>query len=60
MLRIITQWLEAQAELKRITERTHDDTAIHKETTVREILRSVKEKAMRLYYTIHLSLTILP
>lgn len=44
MLRIITQWVEAQAELKRITERTHNDMAIHKETTVREILRNVREK----------------
>ena len=44
MLRIITEWVEAQAELKRITERTHDDMAIHKETTVREILRNVREK----------------
>lgn len=44
MLRIITQWVEAQAELKRITERTHNDLAVHKETTVREILHSVKDK----------------
>ncbi|NEP43737.1 MAG: histidinol dehydrogenase, partial [Okeania sp. SIO2H7] len=62
MLRIITNWLEAQAELKRITERTHDDTAIHKETTVREILRSVKEKGDEalLHYTSefdHITLT---
>ncbi len=62
MLRIITQWVEAQAELKRITERTHDDMAIHKETTVREILRSVREKGDEalLHYTSefdHISLT---
>ncbi|MEB3341717.1 histidinol dehydrogenase [Okeania sp.] len=44
MLRIITQWVEAQAELKRIAERTHNDLAVHKETTVREILHSVKDK----------------
>ena len=62
MLRIITQWVEAQAELKRITERTHDDMAIHKETTVREILRSVREKGDEalLHYTSefdHITLT---
>ncbi len=62
MLRIITQWVEAQAELRRITERTHDHTAIHKEATVREILRSVKEKGDEalLHYTSefdHISLT---
>ncbi len=62
MLRIITQWVEAQAELKRITERTHDDMAIHKETTVREILSSVREKGDEalLHYTSefdHINLT---
>ena len=62
MLRIITQWVEAQAELKRITERTHDDMAINKETTVREILRSVREKGDQalLHYTSkfdHITLT---
>jgi len=62
MLRIITQWVEAQAELKRITERTHNDMAIHKETTVREILRSVREQGDEalLHYTSefdHISLT---
>lgn len=62
MLRIITQWVEAQAELKRITERTHNDMAIHKETTVREILRSVREQGDEalLHYTSefdHITLT---
>ena len=62
MLRIITEWVEAQAELKRITERTHNDMAIHKETTVREILRSVREQGDEalLHYTSefdHISLT---
>ncbi|NEQ38763.1 MAG: histidinol dehydrogenase [Okeania sp. SIO3I5] len=62
MLRIITQWVEAQAELKRITERTHDNMAIHKETTVREILRSVREQGDEalLHYTSefdHITLT---
>jgi histidinol dehydrogenase len=38
MLRIITQWVEAQAELRRISDRTHDDAMTHKEATVREVL----------------------
>ena len=62
MLRIITQWVEAQAELRRITERTHDNMAIHKETTVREILRTVREQGDQalLHYTSefdHINLT---
>ncbi|WP_083618824.1 histidinol dehydrogenase [Planktothrix serta] len=53
MLRIITQWVEAQAELRRISDRTHDDTMIHKEATVREVLQTVRrqgDKAL-LHYT---------
>lgn len=53
MLRIITQWVEAQSELRRIAGRTHDDTVIHKEATVREVLQTVKrqgDKAL-LHYT---------
>ena len=44
MLRIITQWVEAQAELRRICDRTHDELVIHKEATVREVLQAVKRK----------------
>ena len=53
MLRIITQQLEARAELERICDRTHDDQVIHKEATVRAILLSVKRQQDRalLQYT---------
>ncbi|MGL5510806.1 MAG: histidinol dehydrogenase, partial [Microcoleaceae cyanobacterium] len=44
MLRIITQWAEAQSELERIANRTHDETATYKEATVQEILRAVKSQ----------------
>jgi histidinol dehydrogenase len=44
MLRIITQWVEAQSELRRIAGRTHDDTVIHKEATVREVLQTVRRQ----------------
>lgn len=44
MLRIITQRPEAEAELKRISDRLHDDQAVHKEATVAEILQNVKRK----------------
>jgi histidinol dehydrogenase len=53
MLRIITQQSEAQTELRRISDRTHDDQIFHKESTVREILQTVKrqgDKAL-LHYT---------
>ncbi|MEA5562487.1 histidinol dehydrogenase [Planktothrix agardhii] len=53
MLRIITQWVEAQAELRRISDRTHDDAMTHKEATVREVLQTVRrqgDKAL-LHYT---------
>lgn len=53
MLRIITQRAEAQAELRRICERTHDDQVVHKEATVREVLQAVKRFGDRslLHYT---------
>ena len=44
MLRIITQWVEAQAELRRICDRTHDELVVHKEATVREVLQAVRRK----------------
>jgi histidinol dehydrogenase len=42
MLRIITQWTEAKAELRRICDRTQDEQVFHKEATVREVLQAVK------------------
>ncbi len=42
MLRIITEWTEAQAELRRICDRTQDEQVFNKESTVREILQSIK------------------
>ncbi|MEO0490259.1 MAG: histidinol dehydrogenase, partial [Cyanobacteria bacterium J06659_2] len=42
MLRIIHQLAEAKIELQRICNRTHDDQAVHKESTVREVLQSVQ------------------
>lgn len=54
MLRIITQWSDAQVELKRICGRIHtDDQIMHKEATVRDILQSVKRLGNRavLHYT---------
>lgn len=53
MLRIITDQTEAEIELQRICDRTHDDQVVHKEATVREILQAVKrqgDKAL-LHYT---------
>ncbi len=53
MLRIITDQTEAETELQRICDRTHDDQVVHKEATVREILQAVKrqgDKAL-LHYT---------
>jgi len=44
MLRIITQRTEAQAEIARICERTHDDQVVQKESTVREVLQTVKRE----------------
>lgn len=53
MLRIITQLPEAEAELKRISNRLQDDQAIHREATVVEIVQTVKRKgdAALLSYT---------
>lgn len=53
MLRIITQRAEAQAELRRISDRIHDDRLVHKEATVREILQAVRHQGDRalLHYT---------
>ncbi len=42
MLRIITEWTEAQAELRRICDRTQDEQVFNKEATVREILQAIK------------------
>lgn len=44
MLRIINQLTDAQIELQRICNRTHDDQVFHKEATVREILQGVRRK----------------
>jgi histidinol dehydrogenase len=44
MLRIITQQAEAQTELARICDRTHDDQIFNKEATVREIIQTVKRQ----------------
>ncbi|MBR8828859.1 MAG: histidinol dehydrogenase [Gomphosphaeria aponina SAG 52.96 = DSM 107014] len=44
MLRIITQQTEAQTELRRISDRTHDDQIQAKETLVREVLEKVKRQ----------------
>lgn len=44
MLRITHQLTEAQGELLRICARTHDDQVSHKESTVREILHTVKRR----------------
>jgi histidinol dehydrogenase len=54
MLRIITQWTEAKAELKRICDRTQDEQVFNKEATVREILQAVKRNgdAALLEYTL--------
>lgn len=53
MLRIITQRTEAEAELRRIRDRTSTDQIIHKEATVREVLQAVKRQGDRavLHYT---------
>jgi histidinol dehydrogenase len=44
MLRIINQLADAQVELQRICDRTHDDQVFHKEATVREILQAVQRR----------------
>lgn len=47
MLRILTQRTEAEAELRRICDRTHDDRVAEKEATVREVLQAVKRQGDR-------------
>jgi histidinol dehydrogenase len=47
MLRIITQWTEAKAELRRICDRTQDEQVFNKEATVREVLQAVKRQGDR-------------
>ncbi|MGD1941796.1 MAG: histidinol dehydrogenase [Leptolyngbyaceae cyanobacterium] len=44
MLRIINQLADAQVELQRICDRTHDNQVFHKEAAVREILQAVQRK----------------
>ncbi len=53
MLRILTQRSEALNELRRLCDRTHDDQVIHKESTVREVLQTIKRQGDRalLHYT---------
>lgn len=47
MLRIITQRTEAQAEIARICERTHETAVVQKESTVRDVLQTVKREGDR-------------
>ncbi len=47
MLRILTERSEAEAELKRICDRTHDDRVAEKEATVRNVLQAVKNQGDR-------------
>jgi histidinol dehydrogenase len=53
MLRIITQRSEAEADLRRICDRIHDDRTIHKEATVSEVIQTVRRKgdSALLHYT---------
>ncbi len=44
LLRIITQLPEAQAELRRICDRAHDEQVFHKEATVQEVLQKVQRQ----------------
>lgn len=44
MLRTITQQAETLTELRRICDRTQDNSLLHKESTVREILASVQRQ----------------
>ncbi len=44
MLRIVTRWDEAQAELKRICDRTHDSNSSNAEATVQQILHGVQRR----------------
>jgi histidinol dehydrogenase len=47
MLRILTERSEAEAELRRICDRTHDDRVAEKEATVRNVLQAVKNQGDR-------------
>ncbi len=47
MLRIVTQRTEAEAELKRISDRIQADQQVHREATVQEILQTVQRKKDR-------------
>ncbi|MBE7382908.1 MAG: histidinol dehydrogenase [Leptolyngbya sp. SIO1E4] len=63
MLRIINQLTDAQVELQRICNRTHNEQVFHKEATVREILQAVQRQgdAAVLQYTAdfdHQTLTV--
>jgi histidinol dehydrogenase len=53
MLRIITQRIEAETELKRICDRIHDDRITHKEATVSEVIQAVRRQGdlALLHYT---------
>lgn len=42
MLRIISQRSEAEAELRRICDRTFDEEMVHKEATVQQVLQTVR------------------
>jgi len=44
MLRIVTQQAEAQAELRRIRDRTRDEHLVHQQATVREVLQTVRRQ----------------
>jgi len=44
MLRIVSQLVDAQTELRRICDRTRDEQVAHKESTVREILQTVQRQ----------------
>lgn len=44
MLRIVSHLAEAQAELERICDRTHDDAVVHREASVREIVQAVQRR----------------
>jgi histidinol dehydrogenase len=47
MLRIVTDRTEAESELQRIADRTHDASIVHKEATVSEVLQTVRRQGDR-------------
>ncbi len=47
MLRIITQFADAQQELRRVCDRTHDASVFEKEATVRDVLQAVRQEGDR-------------